>query len=118
MSQRVSPSGRSKRYSNSNVCDEARALSMASSTAFRSSGCTRARNNSRDNCSSGPKLKMARPLSLIHDSFRSKLMDQNARFADSRSEERRVGKECRSRWWTDQEKKKKRTDRERRVSYV
>src|SRR5690554_4369686 len=31
------------------------------------------------------------------------------RFGDKyRSEERRVGKECRSRWWTDHEKEKKR----------
>src|SRR5437868_15161214 len=29
----------------------------------------------------------------------------------SRSEERRVGKECRSRWWRDHEKKKEREDR-------
>src|SRR5947207_15608237 len=28
-----------------------------------------------------------------------------------RSEERRVGKECRSRWWTDQDKKKQKTVR-------
>src|SRR5438034_5513128 len=33
----------------------------------------------------------------------------------TRSEERRVGKECRSRWWTDHEKKKKKKVETRRL---
>src|SRR5437879_7912896 len=32
--------------------------------------------------------------------------------ASTRSEERRVGKECRSRWWPDHSKKKRRETRE------
>src|SRR5699024_12220421 len=36
--------------------------------------------------------------------------------ADLRSEERRVGRECRSRWATDHEKKKKKDERRRRIS--
>src|SRR5437764_3505316 len=38
------------------------------------------------------------------------------RTLDGRSEERRVGKECRSRWWPDHEKKKKKMDTEEQIS--
>src|SRR5438105_13634133 len=35
-----------------------------------------------------------------------------------RSEERRVGKECRSRWWAERERKKLKVKRERRTGAV
>src|SRR5437764_1005904 len=40
------------------------------------------------------------------------------RYSGTRSEERRVGKECRSRWWTDDKKKKEiRRGSEKRVQH-
>src|SRR5947208_17170724 len=41
-----------------------------------------------------------------HAHLRLRRRDALARARSERSEERRVGKECRSRWWRDYEKKK------------
>src|SRR5438309_9439531 len=51
----------------------------------------------------------------LHDTPEKEKIEDAARLQSNgcvRSEERRVGKECRSRWWPDHEKKKK--EREKR----
>src|SRR5947209_17879357 len=73
------------------------------------------RDWSSDVCSSdlggGELLLCRRAMDEGHESVRElgvrRILDRGDRVGvDGRSEERRVGKECRSRWWADHEKKK------------
>src|SRR5438105_14526169 len=75
------------------------------------------RDWSSDVCSSDLAFG-AQPRSVIALVCLERLARREAVERIGRSEERRVGKECRSRWWRDHEKKKKKRIEEEREEEI